>query len=135
VLAVTIADFPVSCRLNAIRFYVKEIDEELHMDFAGWVYSHGAKYIDYVKDGRTTNLYHVVWLSPTQVNITNIAGAEAAEQHAWFRVEIVDTVKNTTTKKYDYWDLDPEVINTGGGDTRNGFQSAQQGDGDQTLGA
>jgi hypothetical protein len=140
-LAVKLRDFPDTCRINAIRFYLNKQHEEAHMDFAGWVITHGPKRIehhDQRKTGKTTttDLFHVYRKSDREVHIKRTAAEGADEHHAWFRVEIYDKAKNPDRgNKHDYWDLDPEVINTGGGDTRaSGIVDQQTGDGNQTLG-
>jgi hypothetical protein len=129
VLAVTTADFVSDCRLDAIKFYVKEADETANKHFAAWTYGFGPQHIVHVNNGKTTNLFYVVWQSNTQVNIKNTADVGAAEQHVWFKVEVLNT------KTHERWVLDPEVINTGGGDNRLGFVTPGDGDGGQTLGA
>jgi hypothetical protein len=128
VLAVTMADFNDACRMDAIKFYVTEAEEAADRQFGAWTYGFGPQYIAYAKDNKTTNLFHVVWQSKTQVYITNTADLNSAEQHAWFKVEVLDTGSK------ERWELDPEVINTGGGDTRAGFYAPTTGDTTQTLG-
>jgi hypothetical protein len=122
-LSLAIANFGPNSTIATVKFFDSAPHKVQTQPFATWDGKSSA--VNYSAGGTVTKLFSVERTS-FGVNIKNSADAGSREQHVWFAVVITNTDKQE-------WVLDPEVINTGGGDSRAGFTSPQLGDADQTL--
>ncbi len=65
-----------------------------------------------------------VTVGDTSASITDSEASKASDEHVWYKVTISDG---------STWVYDPELINTGTGDAKRGYQALSPGDGAQTL--
>jgi hypothetical protein len=129
-LAISISGFEAGSTIGSIKFYEKASNEGDFnvMPFRIWNPASPAGVDHTAQNGKVTRLFTVRQDSPTTFVLTNNAAAGSDTQHVWFAV-----MAGNPGGSGGIWTLDPEVVNTGGGD-RAGFQSPAAGDGSQTLG-